>query len=187
MTTIVDRIEPPSAETRDALNAGPTALEAFRKAFAEMACLEQIEQVAAPVKDMPALTSARIVFWNAERLKYMTPSIAILANLDADAYLLCELDFGMARSRNIHTTADLARALNAGYAFAVEFVELGLGDARERSGHKGENNAGGLHGAGLVSCRPMTRPRLVRLETTGRWFDGEFGERRVGGRMAVMA
>ncbi|MCR4281784.1 MAG: endonuclease/exonuclease/phosphatase family protein [Bauldia sp.] len=187
MTTFVGRIVPPSAEIRDALNAGPTAPEAFRAAFAEMKCLEQIEQVAPPTNDMPPIDKARIVFWNAERLKYLAPSIAMLGKAAADAYVLCELDFGMARSGNIHTTADLARALNAGHVFAVEFVELGLGDARERNWHKGKKNAAGLHGAGLVSARPLLRPRLVRLETSGRWFDGAFGERRVGGRIAVMA
>ena len=105
----------------------------------------------------------------------------------ADAYVLCELDLGMARSGNIHTTAGLAQGLGAGYIFAVEFVELGLGDNRERGWHKGATNASGLHGAGFVSRQVLLRPRLLRLEMSGRWFDGKFGERRVGGRIAVMA
>jgi endonuclease/exonuclease/phosphatase family metal-dependent hydrolase len=133
------------------------------------------------------LASARIVFWNAERLKYLAPSIAMLSAAKADAYVLCELDFGMARSGNIHTADELARGLGAGYIFAVEFVELGLGDNRERGWHKGATNTSGLHGAGLVSRHVLQRPRVLRLETSGRWFDGKFGERRVGGRIAIMA
>ena len=80
------------------------------------------------------------------------------------------------------------RALGAGYVFGVEFVELGLGDAREQSWHAGEANTVGLHGAGLISAAPLWAVRrLFRLETSGRWFDGTLGERRVGGRMAMMA
>ena len=48
-------------------------------------------------------------------------------------------------------------------------------------------NAAGLHGAGFVSRASLTRPALARLETSGRWFDGAFDERRVGGRIAVLA
>ena len=188
MTTVVDRIFPPSGSVRDAIGNGPTELDAFRAAFTEMKCLDQIEQVAPPAAaNLPPLEAARIVFWNAERLKYLTPSVALLNAAEADAAVLCELDLGMARSGNLHTTSELARRLGAGHVFAVEFVELGLGDARERRWHKDEKNVAGLHGAGLVSRRRLKRPRLLRLEMSGRWFDGRFGERRVGGRIAVMA
>lgn len=187
MTVIVKSIVPPSGATRGAIGNGPTELNAFHAAFSEMKCLDQIEQAAPLAPDPPSPSSARIVFWNAERLKYLTPSIAVLGATKANAYLLCELDLGMARSGNIHTTASLAQDLGAGYIFAVEFVELGLGDARERHWHMGETNAGGLHGAGLMSRHVLQRPRLLRLETSGRWFDGKFGERRVGGRIAIMA
>ncbi len=187
MTTVVDKIEPPSAQMRDALNQGPTTSDAFREAFTAMPSLDQIELVSPPPRELPPLDSARVVFWNAERLKYPDASAKMLAATGADVFLLCELDLGMARSGNRHTAAELAAALDGGYIFAVEFVELDLGDARERSWHKGETNTVGLHGAGLVSPRPLVHPRLVRLETSGRWFDGKFGERRVGGRIAVTA
>ena len=187
MTSIVEKIVPPSAAIRDAIGSGPAELAAFHAAFSEMKCLDQIEQAMPPAPDPPLLSSARIVFWNAERLKYLAPSIAMLSAAGADAYVLCELDLGMARSGNIHTTEGLAQGLGAGYIFAVEFVELGLGDSRERVWHKGATNTSGLHGAGLVSRHVLLRPRLLRLETSGRWFDGKFGERRVGGRIAIMA
>ncbi len=187
MTAIVERIMPPSAAMRDAIGSGPAELEAFHAAFSDMKCLDEIEQAMPPAPSSPLLASARIVFWNAERLKYLTPSIAMLGAAKADAYVLCELDLGMARSGNIHTTDGLAQGLGAGYIFAVEFVELGLGDNRERGWHKGATNTSGLHGAGFVSRHVLLRPRLLRLEMSGRWFDGKFGERRVGGRIAVMA
>ena len=33
----------------------------------------------------------------------------------------------------------------------------------------------------------LERPAVIRLETTGDWFDGRHGERRVGGRIAIAA
>lgn len=187
MTTIVERISVPPAGTRDAINRGPTAPEAFRATVPAMACLQELEVVAPPRPQTSPIDSARVVFWNAERLKYIPSSVAMLAATKADAFLLCELDLGMARSGNRHTTAEAAAGLDAGYVFGVEFVELDLGDARERKWHAGTPNDAGLHGAGVVSARRLQRPELVRLETSGRWFDGAFGERRVGGRIAVMA
>lgn len=186
MTRIVDRLDPPSAARRDALADGPVAIEAFRAAFSEFGCLDQIEEVPPP-RPTPPLHSARILFWNAERLKFLDASVALLRAAQADACVLCELDYGMARSGNRHAVADLAAARDSGYIFGVEFVELGLGDARERQWHAGERNIAGIHGAGLVSPHELHRPALLRLETTGRWFDGAFGERRVGGRIAIMA
>jgi endonuclease/exonuclease/phosphatase family metal-dependent hydrolase len=187
VTTIVEHIARPAAAAREAVSRGPTTPDAFRRAWNTMRCLDQIE-VARPPQDVPPPSGrARIVFWNAERLKYPEPSMSLLERAGADAVLLCEVDLGMARSGNRHTTAEAAAALGAGHVFAVEFVELDLGDARERSWHRGEANEAGLHGAALLSPHVLHRPTLARLETSGRWFDGGFGERRVGGRIAVMA
>ena len=186
MTTIVDRLELPGQADREAVNAGPVALEGFHGAFRSFRCLDQIE-LAPPTAANAAPESARIVFWNAERLKYLDASIRLLRELAADAILICEVDHGMARSGNGHRIAELARALSAGYVYGVEFVELDLGDARERSWHAGAKNAAGVHGAGIVSPYALQAPELVRLERSGRWFDGVFGERRVGTRIAVMA
>lgn len=186
VTEAVSRLEQPSGDTRVAVRQGPVDLGSFEGAFADFSCLHAVEAVPPPAVAGPR-RSARIVFWNAERLKYLEPSAAMLAATGADVLLLCEVDLGMARSGNRHLMAELAARLNAGYLFGVEFVELDLGDARERAWHAGEANSAGLHGDGMVSAMPLRRPALVRLETSGRWFDGAFGERRVGGRIAVMA
>ncbi len=69
----------------------------------------------------------------------------------------------------------------------MEFLELGLGDARERTWHAGEVNEAGLHGAAILGRCALERPAVIRLETTGDWFDGRHGERRIGGRIAVVA
>ncbi|MDX6749393.1 endonuclease/exonuclease/phosphatase family protein [Geminicoccaceae bacterium 1502E] len=187
VTRITGWLVPPSAEVRDSALRLPADAGSFARAFADFPALHEIEQVP-PLRALPPpAQSARIVFWNAERLKYGPASARLLASLAADAILLAEVDLGMARSGNGHTTAELARALGAGWIFGAEFVELGLGDARERAWHAGQRNEGGLHGNAILSRCALARPAMLRLETSGRWFDGTFGERRIGGRMALMA
>lgn len=128
----------------------------------------------------------RVVAWNAQRCRDPEAAAALLRRTGAQLFLLSELDHGMARTQQRHTARELARRLDCGYAFGVEFLELGLGDARERASHAGKENAVGYHGAAILSKRELGEPSLVRLERSGRWFDGELGERRVGGRVAVL-
>ena len=186
ITTRVARLEPPSAADRAALRDGPTDHATFAAAFARFDCLHALE-VEDPPEPVPPPASLRILFWNAERLKFLDESAALLAATGADVVLLVEVDVGMARSGNRHTVRDLSAQLGMGWCFAVEFVELDLGDARERARHAGSSNDAGLHGAAILSRSPLERPALVRLESSGRRFDGGFGERRVGGRMALLA
>ncbi|MBI1774530.1 MAG: endonuclease/exonuclease/phosphatase family protein [Proteobacteria bacterium] len=186
ITRTVDGLESPSLGERQAILDGPVSEAAFTAAFGRLPALTAIEHRAPPTAAAP-VDRARIVFWNAERLKYFEASVGFLGGLQADALLLCEVDVGMARSDNRHTIAELAARLGSGYLFAAEFVELDLGDQRERSWHLGQMNAAGLHGGGIVSRHRLARPGLIRLETSGRWFNGAFGERRVGGRIAVAA
>ncbi len=85
----------------------------------------------------------------------------------ASVALLSEMDLGMARSGNRHTTRDLAESLGAGYAFGVEFVELGLGFGREIIDNAGLGNAGSLHGNAVVSAVTMRDPVLIPLDRAG--------------------
>ena len=72
-----------------------------------------------------------------------------------------------------------------GHVFGVEFVELGLGDARERKWHAGDENRQGLHGGAILAGRELDRPALIRIDAGGTWFDGSRDEPRIGGRIAV--
>lgn len=186
VTRTTDRLPLPSLAERQTIIDGPVMPAAFSAAFAAAACLHEIE-VRPPARPTAIGAQARIAFWNAERLKYQVPSAALLAGLQADVLMLCELDLGMARTGNRHTTRDLADTLGQGYVFGAEFIELGLGDLREQKAHAGETNSAGIHGGGFVAPVKLARPALVRLETSGRWFDGAFDERRVGGRIAMLA
>jgi len=144
------------------------------------------------VKEAPAAAPSgpvlKVAAWNAERLKHRAPSAALLAASGADLLLLTETDCGMARSGNRHTAADLAADCGMGYAYGVEFVELGLGDDRERRWHRGENNRVGFHGNALLSRLPIEDAALIRLDDGAVWWlDAPKGQRRLGWRMAIAA
>jgi endonuclease/exonuclease/phosphatase family metal-dependent hydrolase len=186
VTRVFDKPPFPSLSERQAILDEPVRHESFAAAFARLEILHGVE-VREPASPAQSGAPARIVFWNAERLKYLDGSIRMLTGTPADVLVLCELDVGMARTGNRHTVEALADALGAGYVFGAEFVELGLGDLREQAAFAGQANDAGLHGAGFVSRCRLRRPALVRLETSGRWFDGAFHERRVGGRIAMLA
>ena len=159
--------------------------DAHDRFAAQVPALHAVEHRPAPV-DRPVPPRLRVAAWNAERLKYHAPSAALLRG--ADVVLLTEADIGMARSGNRHTVRDLAEALGMGWAYGVEFVELGLGDARECQWHADEDNRVGLHGNAILSRHPLLDPVIIPLDAGGTWFAGRSGnQRRLGGRMAIAA
>lgn len=100
-----------------------------------------------------------------------------------DLVLLSELDVGMARSRNRHVPRELSRELGMNYAFAVEFVELSLGDEDERK--LGGENAIGLHGNAILSRVPLKNIRVIRLPMLYDWYAAK--QKRIGSRIALVA
>jgi endonuclease/exonuclease/phosphatase family metal-dependent hydrolase len=186
-TRVVDALTIPSIERRNVMVAarpGPATHAGF---YAETECLHAVElwqPANLPQESDKPLT---VAFWNVERLPDIAKVGAFLNQANVDIALVCEVDAGMARSGQLHTIRETAARLGAGYAFGVEYVELGLGDDRERAAFVGQTNVAGLHGAGIVSRIRLERPAVMRLDSTGAWFDPEFGEPRVGGRIAVAA
>ncbi len=171
---------------REILALPPTAA-VHGELLGAMPLFSEIEVAAPPESINSPPEQARIAFWNVERCKYMASSVGLLAGVGADINLLCEMDLGMARSGQLHTTREVANGLSSGYMFAAEFLELGLGDAREKKWHRGEENTESVHGAAIVSRQALERPALIRFDGAGTWFDGANGERRIGGRIAVAA
>ena len=139
----------------------------------------------------------RVVVFTAERGRHWRRQCAILrghaALANASLVLLNELDEGMARTeRNANTTREIARCLKMNYVFAVEFLELTLGQPHERHRlrrERGAANARGLHGNAILSRFPLRHPALLRLNgTAAYWRKGGFdGEHRLGERMALFA
>jgi endonuclease/exonuclease/phosphatase family metal-dependent hydrolase len=180
-------VRPQTALLDAARRAEPTEKEHARFADA-LPCLQAIEYRPAPVPHQTG-ERIRIAAWNAERCKYAAASGELIRSADIDLALLSELDVGMARSGNRDTIGELAAELGMGHAFGVEYVELGLGDDREKAWHGGQSNVVGLHGNGLLTSVALDELAIIRLDEGGRWFAGRqsTAERRIGWRMAIGA
>ncbi|MBI3711204.1 MAG: endonuclease/exonuclease/phosphatase family protein [Proteobacteria bacterium] len=170
-----------------AARSAPHTREEHDRLSAAIPALATIEQVP-PARPAPVGDRITVAAFNVERGSHPEAAARLIADARVDAALLTELDIGMARSGNRHTLRELAGPLGAGYALGVEFVELGLGDSRERAWHAGVENAIGLHGNAVLSRHRLTDPARIALDDGALWFDGaRNGERRIGGRMALAA
>lgn len=185
-----DALTPVSPGERERAAASPTDEAAHAEWLERLACLHEVEcghGDADGNRPRGAFDAGRVLGWNVERGRNVDALARLIARTRAELVLLSELDVGMARSQNLHTARELASRLGFGFAYGVEFVELGLGSESERAALAGQGNANGLHGGAILAATALERPALVRLETQGRWFDGARGERRIGGRIAVLA
>ncbi len=191
VTVSVPALPKPSAALFDEADRAELTHAEHDRLALDLPAFNAVEQVVAV--DQAARSAGtdgqlRVAAWNAERLKHAEPSAALVAGALADILLLTETDNGMARSGNRHTTADLAAALGMSYVYGVEFVELGLGDDRERAWHEGETNRVGFHGNALLSRLPISDVALIRLDDGAVWWlRAAKGQRRLGWRMAIAA
>ncbi|MEP7271973.1 MAG: endonuclease/exonuclease/phosphatase family protein [Acidobacteriota bacterium] len=140
----------------------------------------------------------RIIAWNTERGRYWRDGVRLIqetpALRDPDIILLGEMDLGMARSSNQHTTREMAAALRMNFAYGVEFLEFTGGEPQERIDYPGENQMG-YHGNAILSKYPLHNVRMLRFPGIEKWYAGkEYGasqseqeQKRLGGRMALFA
>jgi hypothetical protein len=105
-----------------------------------------------------------------------------------------ELDWGMARSGNVHTAELLAgRLLKMNFAYGVEFMELTKGNQEEIRATPNMMNTVGYHGNVVISKWPILDAKIIRLhplhdylyKSKAGWMDRS--ERRLGGRMALIS
>ena len=163
---------------------------AHARIAADLPLLRDVEVRPAPVGAAALTGWLRVAAWNLERGRWPGEMAAALAETGAGVVLLSEADVGLARSSNADVPAVIGERLGMGSAFAVEFVELGLGDASETAAVEaagGGTNERGLHGNAILSAAPLHDPRAVRIELRGDWFTTERDQPRVGGRVAVAA
>jgi endonuclease/exonuclease/phosphatase family metal-dependent hydrolase len=182
-----DAIRPPGRAQRDEASAAWGSAQAHDTFVARWSCFNEIELAGPPVAPAPK-RDFTVAAWNIERCKDVGESARVIGRSGADIVLATELDYGMARSGQCHTTRDLAAELGFGHAFGVEFVELGLGDERETEECAGMANRHGLHGNAILSRWPLEDVALIPLDDGGLWYVGapkKDGQYRVGGRMAV--
>jgi len=132
-----------------------------------------------------------VAAWNLERCLDPEGSAALLRQYEPDIILLSEMDCGMARTAQRNTTRNLASLLECGYAYALEFHEMGLGSALEAQLATNDFNALGWHGNAILTKAKPIALALIRLDDHGHWFcanDGvDPGQPRIGGRVAVAA
>ncbi|RYH01378.1 endonuclease/exonuclease/phosphatase family protein [Salipiger sp. IMCC34102] len=150
---------------------------------AEVAALNAIELRQGPTT-APLAVPFRVGAWNLERCLF--PGAAAAHARDCDVLLLSEMDCGMARTAQVHTTAEVAAPLGMGHAYAVEFVETGLGSPGERKFCTDQHNEMGLHGNAVLARTTLAAPFALRLHGHRQWF-GDAEQPRLGERIAIGA
>lgn len=130
----------------------------------------------------------RVIAWNIERGRRWREAAQLIevhpALQNPDIVLLSEMDLGMGRSSNEHTTRELAQKLGMNYAYAVEFLELSAGREDEVSGSLAKSTVG-YHGNAILSRFKLENVRAVRFPGIEKWYGS--GEHRLGDRNAVVA
>ncbi len=177
----------PTARERSAwsVRLGDGALH--RRLLADVSCFHTVDD-RPPPSPRPLRGWVCVAAWNIERGRRPLELAALLRDAGADVCLLSEVDVGMARTANVDTVAVLASALEGGAAFAVEFVELGLGNEREQQECAGAENTAALHGNAIVCAAPLEATAALRLPDRDEgWFAAGSAQPRVGGRLAVLA
>ena len=174
----------PSQEQRRDLLALERREENHAAALARLACLQRVE---APASEptTPLGFPLTVAAWNLERCYAVEQSAALLERERADIALLSEVDNGMARTGQRHTSRDLAAALGMSYAFGVEFLELELGSATELEFCRDDHNLHGFHGNAVLARAALQAPVMIRLEAHGHWFRPESPAHRIGTRCAI--
>jgi endonuclease/exonuclease/phosphatase family metal-dependent hydrolase len=126
----------------------------------------------------PADGQRKVVSWNiAQGARYERVRDA-LAAMDADIYLLQEVDMGVRRSDYHRVAQDLAHDLGMNWVFAGEFQEIG----------QSRGNVPALTGQAVLSRYPIHNASALPFENQARlrWRLDPFQPRR-GGRMALRA
>ena len=189
---VVDRLRPISQRRRDALerNAEKRTPAALNRLIPEV---DEVEVLNGAPAARPRKT-LRVVAWNMERGRHWEDGTRLIRETDAlrdpDILLMGEMDHGMVRSGNTHTTRALAEALGMNYAHGVEFLELTGGELGERELYPGANDWG-YHGNAILSRYPLRNVAMLRFPGIEKWYagvganEGERVQKRLGGRMAV--
>jgi len=145
-----------------------------------------------PAAVRPKNDTLHVVAWNAARGKDWEILFDFVE--DPDILILNEMDWGMARSGNTHTTRKMQEQRACmNYVYGVEFLELTNGNVQEINATIGLTNDVGYHGNAVLSKWPIVEAKIVRLHQL---YDHLYkakadrmdaGERRLGGRMALFA
>ncbi len=188
-TQTCERLPDVSADIRHEIETAERSARSHRQLMQKIPALHVMETGGAFNADiLPA--ELTVAAWNVERCLDPHGSADLLAAHAPDIVLLSEMDCGMARTLQANTTRQVAEHLDMGYAYGVEFYELGLGSAIEVALAQDDFNASGWHGNAILSRSKPQELILIRLDDHGHWFcagDADPGQPRIGGRMAIAA
>ena len=133
-TAVTPMLKKVSRQRREMFFRNPDGKSAI-ELNAEIPEIDPIE-VLNTASDAPARNELRVVAWNLERGRHWRDGAKLIrehpALKDPDVLLLSEMDLGMARSSNEHTTREMAAALEMNYAYGVEVLELTKGEMTEK-------------------------------------------------------
>lgn len=175
----------------DEIIAAPRTTQTHRTFMAKLPALHLMERCEDVAYDQCLPEEMSVLAWNLERCISPMSSAQRIAQYAPDVVLLSEMDCGMSRTQQQHTTKLLADNLNMNYIFGVEFFEIGLGSGPELEFAEDDFNACGWHGNAILSKVPAKFMALIRLDDHGHWYcmsDGtDQNQPRIGGRMALAA
>lgn len=152
-----------------------------------LACLNRVEAPVSTKVSAPLRFPFTALAWNMERCHFLEPSKALIAEQHADLALLTEMDDGMSRTGQHHTTRAIADHVGMAYAYGVEFLELELGTGIMLPYCRDPQNDKGFHGNAILARTPLQAPTLLRLPDQMFWFADPSKSLRVGTRCAVLA
>ncbi|AGT08584.1 endonuclease/exonuclease/phosphatase family protein [Paracoccus aminophilus] len=179
-------LQPLSQEERAEIAMLDRTVAAHDAHLASLPAMTEVE-TGGTAPEAPLAFPLTVVTWNLERCLFPRESAAKIAASGADVVLLSEMDKGMARTAQRHTTAEVAAALDMAYVYGTEFIELGLGSETERSFCTEPENALGFHGNAALAATSLQRPFLLRLPGKRFWFLSGGDQPRLGERMAIGA
>lgn len=191
ITKTVSTLPAVPSDVRAQILAAPRTPDAHRDLLSNLPAMNAV-QVGGVASSTVLPVSFSVAAWNVERCLFPLETAEHLSDIAPQVVLLSEVDHGMARTAQRHTTRDMATALGMAYAFGVEFHELDLGGPTERHFCTDDFNALGWHGNAILSAVPFERVCMIRLDDHGHWFAAESeaadpDQPRVGGRMALAA
>ncbi|EHM03414.1 endonuclease/exonuclease/phosphatase family protein [Acetobacteraceae bacterium AT-5844] len=183
----VPALTPLPPGTVQAMRDLPPLQQVHDRAQEALPAFQQVElggEATAPVPPGPL----RLAAWNLERCLYPEAAAAALRRHGVSLALLSEMDHGLHRTGQRHTTRDVAGLLGHRYGYALEFLELAVMPAPIVFPGNAVDNRLGFHGNGFSTALPVREPVVIRLPREADWYIApKGGQRRIGNRMAVAA
>jgi len=191
ITTLLPELPPISPAERTRILTAPRTAKSHRTILTDVPAMNAV-QLGGAAESETLSADVTVAAWNVERCLFPAETADHLSLIAPQIVLLSEVDHGMARTSQRHTTAEIAERLGMQYAFGVEFHELDLGGPTERAFCTDDFNALGWHGNAILSSVPFEQVAMIRLDDHGHWFADESGasdpdQPRLGGRMAIIA